>query len=416
MVLLKNERGKNNLTPMEPIVAITKAQTPHSKDTILKAVRQALNLIKSDNLIQSGQTVLIKPNIFAPNPAPMTTDPRVVVALIKIAQEAGAREVLVGEGRSISTAKFRKANNTTRACSEVVGMTAAVEAAGGKMVFFDEEEWLETDVVGGLVLNKVRIPRPVLEADVLINVPVMKIHSLTLVTLGIKNMHGAISDEDKLFGHSYNELPSKLTDFLRVRKPDLTVLDGITALEGDHAEEGTPVDMGIIIASRDVVALDAVASSVMGFDPMEIDTTKIAHEQGLGIGDLSKITVVGESVESVRRHFARPNIAFDSELFPGLKIIAGEYCRSCQYYIRRGLDKLAKEGIFDGSREITLILGKEPPVPEKLPGKVIMLGDCCLSSKSIRRLRDHLLLEGRLEAEYACPPMRFRIRAKDMVS
>lgn len=401
---------------MNTTVAIKKVQSPYSEETIFKAVEQAVKLANANCLIRQGQTVLIKPNIFAPNPSPMTTDPRVVAALIKLSFDAGASAVLVGEGRSISTAKFRKENNTTRACSEVVGMTAAVEAAGGKMVFFDEEEWIETDVPNGLILNKVRIPRPLFEADVLINVPVMKIHSLTLVTLGIKNMHGAISDEDKLFGHSYNELPSKLTDFLRVRKPDLTVLDGIIGLEGDHAEEGTPVDMGIIIASSDVVALDAVASSVMGFDPMEIDTTRIAHEQGLGVGDLSKVTVVGESIESVRRPFARPNIAFDPELFPGLKIIAGEYCRSCQYYIRRGLDKLAKEGIFDGSREITLILGKEPPVPDKLPGKVIMLGDCCLSSKSIRRLRDHLLLDGRLEAEYACPPMRFRIRAKDMTS
>ncbi|MDI6828174.1 MAG: DUF362 domain-containing protein, partial [Armatimonadota bacterium] len=249
---------------MNTTVAITKVQSPYSEETIFKAVEQAVKLANANCLIRQGQTVLIKPNIFAPNPSPMTTDPRVVAALIKLAFEAGASAVLVGEGRSISTAKFRKENNTTRACSEVVGMTAAVEAAGGKMVFFDEEEWIETDVPNGLILNKVRIPRPLFEADILINVPVMKIHSLTLVTLGIKNMHGAISDEDKLFGHSYNELPSKLTDFLRVRKPDLTVLDGIIGLEGDHAEEGTPVDMGIIIASSDVVALDAVASSVMG--------------------------------------------------------------------------------------------------------------------------------------------------------
>ena len=70
---------------------------------------------------------------------------------------------------------------------------------------------------------------------------------------------------------------------------------------------------------------------------------------------------------------------------------------------------------FDGENELTIVLGKEPPVPEKLDGKVIMLGDCCMRSESVRRLRDHLLLEGRLQLVFQCPPMQFRIRAVDMV-
>jgi len=398
------------------IVSIVNVDQPYTEKTILASVRKAMELTEASKLIQAGSKVLIKPNIFAPSPPPRTTDPRVVAALVRIAFEAGAREVVVGDGRSISTAKFRPANNTTRACSDLIGMTKVVEEAGGVMVFFEEDEWVDTEVPGGLILKRARIARKIMDADVFINVPVMKIHSLTYVTLGIKNMHGIISDEDKLFGHSYRELPAKLTDILRVRPPDLTLLDAVTALEGDHAEEGTPVDMGLLLASKDVVALDAVASAVMGFDPFEIDTTRIAHEQNLGVADLSRITVTGQNIETVRKPFRRPDISFDPELFPGVKIIAGDYCRSCQYYIRRGLDKLAQEGLLDGKREITLVLGKEPPVPEKVSGKVIMLGDCCLSSKSIRRLRDHLLLEGRLEIEYSCPPMRFRLRAKDMVS
>ena len=397
------------------VVSIKKIAGLIDQESISSAVRKAAFLALEGENILRGKRVVIKPNIFCPMPAPVTTDPRVTAALVSYAVESGATEVIVAEGRSISTAKFRKANTTTRECAEVLGFTSAVESAGGRMVYLEEDEFVEVPVPGGRVLKTVRIPRTILDAEVLINNPVLKIHSLTLVTLGIKNMHGAVSDEDKLYGHSYRELPAKLTDFLRVRKIDLTVIDGIAGLEGDHADEGTPVDMGIIIAGRDVVAVDAVASAVMGLEPFEVDTTNLAHEYGLGQGSLDAIEVLGESIARVRRPFARPDVVLDAAMFPGLEIIAGDYCRSCQYYTRRGLDKLADAGVLDPGKKITIILGKEPRVPDRLPGKVLMLGDCCLSSDSIRRLRDHLLLEGRLEMVYACPPMQFRIKALDMV-
>lgn len=401
---------------MAPNVAITKISRPISDQAILDAVWEAVSLASGRQLpIRQGDVVVIKPNIFAPRSAPTTTDPRVVGALVRLAWDAGAKDVIVAEGRSISTAKFRNSHNTTRECAELVGIVSAVEAAKGRMVYLEEDEFVTLDVSGGLVLKKARVPRTILNADVLINNPVLKVHSLTMVTLGIKNLHGLLSDEDKLFGHSYRELPTKLTDFLRIRKPDLTVIDGIVGQEGDHAEEGNPVDMGIIIAGKDVVAVDAIASAVIGFHPMEIDTTKLADEHGLGEGDMDSIQVLGESVETVCRPFARPDISLNTDLFPGLTVIAGDYCRACEYYTRRGLDKLSTAGFFGSGEQLAVILGKEPTVPDKLPDKVVILGDCALRSNSVRRLRDHLLLEDRLRIVYACPPMEFRIRALDML-
>lgn len=397
------------------VVSISKVAAPVDDARIFAAVSESMSLAcGSDELIRPGQSVVIKPNIFAPRPAPTTTDPRVVASLVRIALEAGAGEVTVAEGRSISTARFRSSHNSTRACAELVGMNAAVEKAGGRMVYLEDDEFVEVEVPGGLVLRRARVPRTILQADVLINVPVLKIHSLTHVTLGIKNLHGLISDEDKLFGHSYRELPTKLTDFLRIRRPDLTVIDGIIGQEGDHAEQGTPVEMGIIIAGCDVVAVDAVAAKVIGYEPAEIETIRVADEHGLGQADLHLIQVVGESIESVRRPFAKPDIELDFERFPGLRIIAGDYCRSYQYYVRRGLDRLESAGFFDGEGELTIIIGKDPPVPDRLPGRVVMMGDCCLNSVSVRRLRDHLFLDGRLKTVYACPPMEFRIRALEL--
>jgi uncharacterized protein (DUF362 family) len=341
----------------------------------------------------------------------------VVAAVGELCREAGARRVIVAEGRSISTAKYRKGANSTRACFDAVGMTAALEAAGIQAVYLEDDEFVETPLPGAQILKTAHVPRTVVEADVFINLPVMKIHSLTTVTLAIKNLHGIVSDYDKLYQHCYRELAlaRKLTDLLRIRRIDLNVMDALVAQEADHAAEGRPVQMGLILASTDAVALDAVAGAVMGLAPREVDTTRLAGEAGLGEADLGGIEVVGESIESVRRSFARPDIELSEESFPGLRVYAGDYCRSCSYYIRRGLDRLKGEGLLDERHPLAIVVGKDPEVPDDIACPVAILGDCALASASVKPLRDRLLLRGKLNALYACPPMEFRIRAAEML-
>lgn len=400
---------------MPSSVSISRAERPFSQETIEKAVRDAVNRVCDFNSIAKGGRVVIKPNVFCPSPPPTTTDPRVVVSLVRMAREAGASRVIVAEGRSISTAKFRSSGGTTRECFQATGMLAAVEKAGAEVVFLEEDEFVQVEVPDAVVLNKASVPRSILEADAFVNVPVMKNHSLALITMGIKNLHGVISDMDKLFGHDYRRLPDKLADILRIRKPNLTVLDGIVGQEGDHAELGNPVEMGLIMASTDTVALDAAASAVIGLEPMEVETTACAAREGLGEADLSRIQIVGESIASVRRPFARPDIEVSNEKFPGLRVYAGDYCRGCEYYIRRGLDKLAQSGDIDPERPIAIVFGKEPEVPDSIAGPVLIIGDCAMSSESVKQLRNRLFLEGRLRIVYTCPPMEFRMRAKELV-
>ena len=380
-------------------------------------MERAIALVCDLPALVGGKTVVLKPNVFAPRGAPTTTDPRVVVAVGELCREAGAGRVVVAEGRSISTAKYRKGANSTRQCFEAVGMSQAVEAAGLDVVYLEEDEFVEVEVPGAQVLHTAHVPRTILEADVFVNLPVMKIHSLTLVTLAIKNLHGIISDYDKLYRHCYRELAlaRKLTDILRIRRIDLNVMDALVAQEADHAADGRPVEMGLILASRDAVALDAVAGAVMGLGPEEVDTTRLAGEAGLGEADLAKIEVVGEPIEAVRRPFARPDVELSEAKFPGLRLYAGDYCRSCSYYIRRGLDRLKQEGLLDEEHPLALVVGRDPEAPEDLDCPVAILGDCALASPSVKPLRDRLLLRGKLNAVYACPPMEFRIRAAEML-
>jgi len=296
-------------------------------------------------------------------------------------------------------------------------MMEAVEAAGFDIVYLEEDEFREVEVPDAQVLRTAHLPRTILEADVFINLPVMKIHSLTTVTLAIKNLHGIVSDYDKLHQHCYRDLAlaRKLTDLLRIRRIDLNVIDALVGQEADHSADGRPVQMGLIMASTDAVALDAVAGAVMGLGPQEVDTTRIAGELGLGEASLAAIDVVGEPIAAVRRRFARPDIELSETKSPGLRLYAGDYCRSCSYYIRRGLDRLKRDGLLDESHPLAVIVGRDPDVPDGLACPVAIVGDCALASESVKPLRDRLLLRGKLNAVYACPPMEFRIRAADML-
>jgi uncharacterized protein (DUF362 family) len=399
-------------------VSIVRTKAPVDESAVREAVGQAVSLACDlSSLVRPGQTVVLKPNVFAPRPAPTTTDPRVVAAVGELCREAGAGRVIVAEGRSISTARYRPSNNSTRACFEATGMQAAVAEAGLEVVYLEDDEFVGVDLPDGQVLKQAHVPRTIMEADVFINLPVMKIHSLTTVTLAVKNLHGIVSDCDKLYQHCYREvaLARKLTDLLRIRRIDLNVMDALVAQEADHAADGRAVEMGLILASQDAVALDAVAGAVMGLDEDEVDTTCIAGAAGLGESDLSRIEVVGEPIAEVRRPFARPDVELSEAKFPGLRLYAGDYCRSCSYYVRRGLDRLKAEGLLDEEHPLAVVVGREPQVPEDISCPVVMLGDCALASASVKPLRNRLLLRGALRSIWACPPMQFRMQAADML-
>ncbi len=399
---------------MRPIVSIEKISDTSSfasiKESVGNAVHSSCDFVK----LCKGKSVVLKPNVYCPSPPPTTTDPRVIAALCQLANDAGAKEVIVAEGRSISTKLYRKGKETTAACFEATGMTKAALDNGARIVYLEDDEFLTVDNENAQVLTTAHVPKTIYEAETLINVPVMKNHSLTLVTLGIKNLHGTISDEDKLYGHDFDRINAKLVDILHYNRPDLTVMDAVRGQEGDHASLGKPVEVNAIISGTDTVAVDAVCEAVMGLEKLESETLKIANEQGLGVGELDNIEVVGVKIEDVRHVFARPDIEISEERFPNLRIFSGDYCKGCEYYVRRGIDRLVEEGALDGDDKIAVVFGKDPEIDEDYDGKAILLGDCALESHSVKRLRNRLWLEGKLKIVYCCPPMEFRMRALEL--
>jgi len=400
--------------PSKPLVALARVDDIISAECIERAVHKSVYASCDFLNLCKGKCVVLKPNVYCPAPPPTTTDPRVIAALVRLAKEAGARKVTVAEGRSISTALFRKQARSTRACFAATGMDRAALDNGAEIVYLEEDEFIEVERPDAPVLKRATVPRTIYEAEVLINVPVLKNHSLTLTTLGIKNLHGTVSDDDKLFGHDYRRIPQKLVDILRYHRPALTVIDGVRGQAGDHADMGQVVETGVIISGTDTVAVDAIAEAVMGLANLEADTTRLAHEQGLGVGDRDQVRVIGAEVDTVTHTFARPDIEISEARFPGLRVRAGDYCKGCEYYIRRGIDRLVAEGVLDPDEKLTLVFGRDPEVESDIEGRVILIGDCALESESVKRLRNRLWLTGRLRIVYCCPPMEFRMRALEL--
>jgi uncharacterized protein (DUF362 family) len=344
--------------------------SPANLETIKEMIGESVELLGGfDRIVSRGDKVFIKANIVTGQPpeSVVCTDPRVLEALISLLKGRGCRRVFVGEGASVDVTDAREAFEGT-------GIDKVVERAGGEVVYLDEEGVVDVAIPGGQVLKHLSFPRVVLDANVFISVPKMKTHVMTLVTLGIKNSQGILRREDKVRFHR-EDFYVKMIDVLRALKPSLVLIDGILAGEGFGPIYPDPVEMNLIIASTDVVAADAVASAVMGMDPFEVVTTRLAHTEGLGVGELDLIEVRGKSIEEVKRYFRRPlwnPIGFSSNAI----VYAGGACHFCMSQISSALERLKRYGLLDKMERTGIVTGVNPPVPGKFVGKIVVVGDC----------------------------------------
>ena len=376
------------------------------------AVRKAIDLIGGiSSFVRPGDRVVVKPNLAYPYPPPATTDPSVVEAVARLCVEAGAREVMVGDSSSYSCKNILGYGRWSN--MDVIrstGMDKAAERAGAKIVDFDSAKWATVTIPGGVILRRTEIASPMLEADVVINVPAMKTHLETLATLAIKNYHGIIPDRWKIQFHK-DEISQKIVDIHKAVKTHLVVMDGLLGMEGLGPRMGSPVRMDLILASSDTVAIDAVTSQVMGIEPDEVETTRLARTQGIGNGSLDSIQTVGLGIGEVRRPFRRPDVRI-SGIFPGVTVIQGGPCVHCYGRARIFLETLQAEGLLvpgitDGAPTnagiSTLLVGIKPRNPEieEIQGDVVFVGDCAIESSTNLRYglgKRALCLEG-------CPPI-----------
>ncbi|MEM3874999.1 MAG: DUF362 domain-containing protein [Candidatus Bathyarchaeia archaeon] len=270
-------------------VAIIKGSDP------IETTVKAINAVKSDldAVLSAEKPILIKPNyITAQHPSTgVTTDGRVVEGVVKFLKEHGKDNVVIGEGSGWAD---------TFEAFKVAGIDKISKKWKVELVDLNKDAFVEVYPPNPLALKKVKVAKTALES-VIISVPKLKLHRLATVTLGIKNMMGALASKGSMHN---GRLHANIADLASVLKPSLTVIDGIIAGEG-HETSGNPVKMDLVIAGTDPVAVDAVGAAVMGVSPTEVKHLVLAKKRGLGTCQLENIEVVGESIEKVRRNFRR---------------------------------------------------------------------------------------------------------------
>lgn len=243
-------------------------------DSIRDKVRCAVALLGGiAQFIRPGDTVLIKPNATGPAGADrgVTTHPEVVEATLELAIEAGAGRIIIGDGTGSATLGTRKV-------FESCGYSYLAEKYPEKFEFMDlnRQARVSVQVKEPYLLDHIDICQPVLDCDVLINLPVLKTHFITGVSVCMKNLKGCIPPAQKRYMHEVG-VNKSVADLNAILTPTLNIVDGIIGSEGLGPKEGHPVGLGVILAGADPVAVDAVSCAVMGFDAGQIEHIRLAH-------------------------------------------------------------------------------------------------------------------------------------------
>lgn len=262
-------------------VAIAHTHEKHrSEERVLALVREALDHLGGlGQFVKPGHTVLIKPNqtVFYSAEEGCTTDPLVVGALIRLAKEAGAARVQVAE----SSGGFFPSTEVMK----VTGVAAITEREGAELIDLgsDAVPNRTVSVPDYVVAPSVPLPVPLLDADVIIDVPKAKTHLGSVISGALKNWVGVVNQNWRQHHHGDVEMTARFIDIMSVSRPTLCVVDALIAGEGDGPIANLPHWCGCIVASTDPVATDVTIARLLGRDPDTADFIVLGAERGLGV-------------------------------------------------------------------------------------------------------------------------------------
>jgi len=242
-----------------------------------------------ERFVPNDANVIVKPNIctdYYPYEYGATTNPEVVAAIVQLCNGAGAKRVRVMDNPFGGTAL----NAYKRS-----GIEDAVIAAGGEMEVMNNNKFRKNAIPDGFDIKEWIFYQDILDADVVINVPIAKDHGTTRLTLGCKNMMGTILNRGQIHANIYQ----RIADLTSRVKPALTVVDGIRTLMRGGPTGGNLDDVKMsntIIASADIVAADSQAATLFELTAADIGYIPTAAAMGLGTMELESIKIEEFSV------------------------------------------------------------------------------------------------------------------------
>ncbi len=248
-------------------------------------VRQVMDMLGGmSRFVKEGQKVFLKPNIGwdrLPEQA-ADTNPEAVAEVVRMCKEAGADKVRIVD----------RTCNQARRCYKRSGIEDAAKEAGAEVRHIIESRFKETEIPNGKLINSWPIYKDALEFDVFINMPIAKVHSISRLTLGMKNMLGVLGGNR---GGLHKDFHQKIVDINSVLKPDLTIIDAYRIMVANGPSGGNLEDVEtpkVMIAGTDPVAVDTYAVGLFGIDPQEMAYLVNAHERGMGEIDLSRVNIL----------------------------------------------------------------------------------------------------------------------------
>jgi len=377
----------------------------------MESVAKAVGLSRGLARLPSGAKVFIKPNIvFWTKAVPfpkwgVITTSRVVEDMVVLLKERGIDDITIGEGTVISKAKDLE---TPAHAFESLGYNTLKKRYGLKVVNTLEQPFEKVHLGEGVTLN---FNRDILESDFVVNLPVIKTHTQTMVSLGIKNLKGTIDIPSRKKCHTPKtglDLHRMVSKLFVPMPPMFTLLDGIYTAELGPNVDGVARRSNLLVASSDLLSADMVGARVLGFDPGNVPYLVHTAQALNRPTDLSDIEVVGEPIEHVasKHEWTFPYnedgtlpLAMEKMGIKGLSYRKYDLtiCTYCAGLTRVMLMAIARAWKGEPFDDVEVLSGK---VMQASPGKkkTILLGKCIYeANKDNPHIQEMIAVKG-------CPP------------
>ena len=363
----------------------------HGKD-VQENVTRVFDLMGGvTNLIKPNTTVVLKPNAghAAPADFAVCTHPETVRAVIHEVRKANPKRIVIAESAAVGC--------DTMECYEACGIAKMAAEEGVELYDIKREKDLVNVAVRGYRSNisHVKLPKLLLEAEHIINLPILKAHASMVFSGALKNIKGVVQDQVHTTMHRQN-LTMAMMDVWSVCRPDINIMDVMHAASGYSPHTPTPIELDCVMGSKDPVALDRIACELTGIDPDGVSYFKVADEAGLGTTNQADIEVVGDKIEDCYKKMWVPYLEDIHNRWPEYDVHCDGACSSCQALLTLNMETLKAIGIYDENKGMTIVAGCDNKLdPETPDEKIILHGNC--TRKHLKEHPNAYFLPG-------CPP------------
>ena len=283
------------------------------ENKIINTVKNLLDSMVDEQDIKPNFKFLLKPNFvnYMPAETGVTTDLRIIIGVVEwlLNKNVPAKNILLAEAALMKTAEV----------FDRLGVKNIEQKYGISVINLELNERIQVSSPISLTMKSFTVPKQVVDSDIIINLPKLKTHDLTMLTLSMKNFFGFYGTPERKKGHilCIHDSIVEMYSWIKKNKKVYHIMDGIIALEGKHGPiNGTPVELGLLIASKDAVSLDITCTKIVDYPYHSVVHLQraIAHK----LGSESDIIIKGVQISEIMRKFDMPLFVAPGKRKPGI--------------------------------------------------------------------------------------------------